>query len=155
MPTVGALLHGEVSWCKTEPNAALRLWWLSHLSRSELFVHRGSGMVKKRRKKKKLSLFAIVLIEQISFESFFFSFNFPWRFCASSVFARFHTLLHSHVLILLCRLERGGTFVQANIRGGGEFGPAWHAAALRDKRHKAYEDMEAVSLRRGRIGVVG
>jgi prolyl oligopeptidase len=45
------------------------------------------------------------------------------------------------------RLERGGTFVQANIRGGGEFGPSWHAAALRDKRHKAYEDMEAVSYR--------
>jgi prolyl oligopeptidase len=42
-------------------------------------------------------------------------------------------------------LERGGTFVQANIRGGGEFGPPWHAAALREKRHKAYEDMEAVA----------
>lgn len=42
-------------------------------------------------------------------------------------------------------LERGGAKVIANIRGGGEFGPAWHQAALRDKRHKAYEDFEAVA----------
>jgi len=42
-------------------------------------------------------------------------------------------------------LERGGAKVIANIRGGGEFGPEWHKAALRDKRHKAYEDFEAVA----------
>ncbi len=42
-------------------------------------------------------------------------------------------------------LERGGVFVLANIRGGGEFGPAWHAAALLKNRHKAYEDFEAVA----------
>jgi prolyl oligopeptidase len=42
-------------------------------------------------------------------------------------------------------LERGGVFVLANIRGGGEFGPAWHAAALLHDRHKAYEDFEAVA----------
>jgi len=41
-------------------------------------------------------------------------------------------------------LERGGAFVVANIRGGGEYGPRWHQAALRDKRHKAYEDFAAV-----------
>ena len=42
-------------------------------------------------------------------------------------------------------LERGYTFVVANIRGGGEFGPAWHQAALKEKRHKAFEDFEAVA----------
>ena len=42
-------------------------------------------------------------------------------------------------------LERGGTYVVANIRGGGEFGPAWHQAALKENRHKAYEDFEAVA----------
>ena len=42
-------------------------------------------------------------------------------------------------------LERGGVFVLANIRGGGEFGPRWHQAALKEKRHKAYEDFEAVA----------
>ncbi len=42
-------------------------------------------------------------------------------------------------------LERGGVFVLANIRGGGEYGPAWHAAALLKNRHKSYEDFEAVA----------
>lgn len=42
-------------------------------------------------------------------------------------------------------LERGGIFVLANIRGGGEFGPAWHQAALRENRVKAYEDFEAIA----------
>ena len=42
-------------------------------------------------------------------------------------------------------LERGGVFVLANIRGGGEFGPGWHAAALKQNRHKAFEDFEAVA----------
>eukprot|EP00933_Yihiella_yeosuensis_P034155 TRINITY_DN27688_c0_g1_i1.p1 TRINITY_DN27688_c0_g1~~TRINITY_DN27688_c0_g1_i1.p1 ORF type:complete len:409 (-),score=78.96 TRINITY_DN27688_c0_g1_i1:123-1349(-) len=42
-------------------------------------------------------------------------------------------------------LEKGGAKVIANIRGGGEFGPAWHQAALKEKRHKAYEDFEAVA----------
>ena len=42
-------------------------------------------------------------------------------------------------------LERGFTYVVANIRGGGEYGPAWHQAALKEKRHKAYEDFEAVA----------
>jgi prolyl oligopeptidase len=41
-------------------------------------------------------------------------------------------------------LEKGGVYVVANIRGGGEFGPAWHQAALKEKRHKAYEDFIAV-----------
>ena len=42
-------------------------------------------------------------------------------------------------------LERGGVFVLANIRGGGEFGPAWHDAALRENRVKAFQDFEAVA----------
>jgi len=42
-------------------------------------------------------------------------------------------------------LERGGTYVVANIRGGGEYGPRWHQAALRDQRHRAYEDFVAVA----------
>ncbi len=42
-------------------------------------------------------------------------------------------------------LERGGVFVLANIRGGGEFGPQWHAAALKENRHRAFEDFEAVA----------
>ncbi len=42
-------------------------------------------------------------------------------------------------------LDRGGIFVLANIRGGGEFGPAWHAAALKANRQRAFEDFEAVA----------
>ena len=42
-------------------------------------------------------------------------------------------------------LERGGVFVLANIRGGAEYGPAWHAAALLENRNKSYEDFEAVA----------
>ena len=43
-------------------------------------------------------------------------------------------------------LERGGVYVLVNLRGGGEYGPAWHRAALRDQRPRAYEDMEAVAV---------
>lgn len=42
-------------------------------------------------------------------------------------------------------LEKGGVYVVANIRGGGEYGPRWHQAALKAKRHKAYEDFAAVA----------
>jgi prolyl oligopeptidase len=42
-------------------------------------------------------------------------------------------------------LERGGTYVVANIRGGGEFGPRWHEAALKANRQKVYDDFFAVS----------
>ena len=41
-------------------------------------------------------------------------------------------------------LENGGVFVQANIRGGGEFGPGWHQAALRENRQRAFDDFAAV-----------
>lgn len=42
-------------------------------------------------------------------------------------------------------LEKGGVYALANIRGGGEYGPRWHQAALKENRHKAYEDMAAVA----------
>jgi len=42
-------------------------------------------------------------------------------------------------------LGRGGVLVVANIRGGGEFGPRWHQAALKANRNKAYEDFAAVA----------
>ena len=42
-------------------------------------------------------------------------------------------------------LERGGAYVLANIRGGGEFGPNWHAAARKENRQRAYDDFVAVA----------
>jgi prolyl oligopeptidase len=42
-------------------------------------------------------------------------------------------------------LERGGVYVLAQIRGGGEFGPAWHEAALRENRQRAFDDFIAVA----------
>jgi prolyl oligopeptidase len=41
-------------------------------------------------------------------------------------------------------LEHGGVFVLANIRGGGEFGPAWHEAGLKTNRQRIYDDFAAV-----------
>lgn len=60
-------------------------------------------------------------------------------------------------------LQNGGIFVNANIRGGGEFGPQWHQAALREHRQLAFDDFTAVAndlIRRGittpdRLGVYG
>jgi len=42
-------------------------------------------------------------------------------------------------------LERGYSFVLANIRGGGEFGPAWHEAGLKTHRQRIYDDFYAVA----------
>lgn len=42
-------------------------------------------------------------------------------------------------------LKKGGVYVLANIRGGGEFGPQWHKAALKENRQKAYDDFAAVA----------
>jgi prolyl oligopeptidase len=42
-------------------------------------------------------------------------------------------------------LEKGGVFVLANIRGGGEFGPQWHQAGLKEKRQHVYDDFHAVA----------
>ena len=60
-------------------------------------------------------------------------------------------------------LERGGVFVLANIRGGGEFGPAWHEAGLKTHRQRIYDDFYAVAgdlVKRKitssrRLGIVG
>lgn len=41
-------------------------------------------------------------------------------------------------------LKQGGIYVVANIRGGGEFGPEWHQAALKENRQKAYDDFISV-----------
>lgn len=42
-------------------------------------------------------------------------------------------------------LENGGAYVLANIRGGGEYGPAWHQAALKENRQRAYDDFIAIA----------
>ncbi len=60
-------------------------------------------------------------------------------------------------------LDKGGVFVVANIRGGGEFGPAWHQAAVQENRQKAYDDFQAVAkdlVKRGittpkQLGIMG
>ena len=60
-------------------------------------------------------------------------------------------------------LARGGVYVVANIRGGGEFGPEWHQAALKENRNRAYEDFIAVAehlIERGvtttpQLGILG
>lgn len=41
--------------------------------------------------------------------------------------------------------ENGGVYALANIRGGGEFGPKWHQAALKENRQRAYDDFISVS----------
>jgi prolyl oligopeptidase len=41
--------------------------------------------------------------------------------------------------------QRGGVFVVANIRGGGEFGPAWHQSAIKQNKQKSYDDFAAVA----------
>lgn len=60
-------------------------------------------------------------------------------------------------------LTQGGVYVVANIRGGGEYGPRWHQAALKENRLKAYEDFAAVAkdlvarkiTRKERLGIQG
>ena len=58
---------------------------------------------------------------------------------------------------------RGGVLVLANIRGGGEFGPSWHQAALRENKQRSFDDFIAVAedlIRRGissprHLGIMG
>ncbi len=49
--------------------------------------------------------------------------------------------------------ERGGVLVVANIRGGGEFGPAWHQAALKANKQRSYDDFIAIAEDLIRSGV--
>jgi prolyl oligopeptidase len=42
-------------------------------------------------------------------------------------------------------LARGGCYASANIRGGGEYGPQWHSATLKNNRHLVYQDFAAVA----------
>lgn len=59
--------------------------------------------------------------------------------------------------------SQGGVYVVANIRGGGEYGPGWHQAALKANRLRAYEDFAAVAqdlfqrgiTRKERLGIQG
>jgi len=50
-------------------------------------------------------------------------------------------------------LARGGVVVVANIRGGGEFGPAWHQAAVKENKQRSYDDFIAVALDLMRRGI--
>src|SRR5215470_4342122 len=60
-------------------------------------------------------------------------------------------------------LARGGTYVVANLRGGGEYGPDWHTSATKEHRHRVYEDFVAVGkdlvdrglTTRERLGIEG
>src|SRR5258708_23646241 len=60
-------------------------------------------------------------------------------------------------------LARGGTYVVANLRGGGEYGPEWHQSAIKEHRHRVYEDFAAVATdlvdrgitTRDRLGIEG
>jgi prolyl oligopeptidase len=60
-------------------------------------------------------------------------------------------------------VESGNAYVLANIRGGGEYGPAWHEAALKENRQRSFDDLHAVAedlirtrvSSKGRIGISG
>jgi len=60
-------------------------------------------------------------------------------------------------------LEEGGVYVMANIRGGGEFGPAWHADAILENKQRSFDDFIAIAedlisrkiTSEKKIGIVG
>jgi len=60
-------------------------------------------------------------------------------------------------------IERGGVYVVPNLRGGGEYGPAWHQAAMKQNRQRAYDDFAAVAevliaravTRPAKLGILG
>jgi prolyl oligopeptidase len=59
--------------------------------------------------------------------------------------------------------EEGNAYVLANLRGGGEYGPRWHDAALREKHQRVFDDLQAVAedlirtgiTTRGKIAISG
>jgi prolyl oligopeptidase len=63
----------------------------------------------------------------------------------------------------LAWFERGGVLVVANIRGGGEFGPSWHQAAILEHKQRSYDDFIAIAedlvrtkvTRPERLGIMG
>ena len=58
-------------------------------------------------------------------------------FCSTDLFVFVTTALPAYASLVGCGwLEKGGVYVTANIRGGGEFGPSWHQAAKRENRQK-------------------
>ena len=60
-------------------------------------------------------------------------------------------------------LERGGAFVTANLRGGGEYGPLWHQSGILEKKQNTWDDFAAVAedlvrtglTSRRRLGITG
>ncbi|WP_372371562.1 prolyl oligopeptidase family protein [Candidatus Uabimicrobium sp. HlEnr_7] len=59
----------------------------------------------------------------------------------------FEVSLYPHYLgtIGTSWLQRGGVYIVANIRGGGEFGPKWHRCALKENRQRCFDDLAAVA----------
>lgn len=52
-------------------------------------------------------------------------------------------------------LEDGGQYIVANLRGGGEYGPRWHQAALLENRQRSYDDLHAIALAAKGQGLAG
>jgi prolyl oligopeptidase len=55
--------------------------------------------------------------------------------------------------LALFEVQEGNAFVLANLRGGGEYGPAWHKAAMRENHQNVFDDLEAVARDLIRTGV--
>lgn len=57
-----------------------------------------------------------------------------------------HSMIPAHNAINgMFWLDRGGVYVLSNIRGGGEYGPSWHQAALKENRQRAYDDFHSIA----------
>ncbi|BBM82902.1 prolyl oligopeptidase family serine peptidase [Candidatus Uabimicrobium amorphum] len=63
------------------------------------------------------------------------------------VYGGFEVSLYPHYLAMIGStwLERGGVYVIANVRGGGEFGPQWHRAAIKENKQRSLDDLFAVT----------
>ena len=65
--------------------------------------------------------------------------------CTAMAASKFRSSPATAALPALPGSSQGGVYVLANIRGGGEFGPRWHQAALKENRQKAYDDFISVA----------